>query len=295
MKRDMVGYGRNRPKVVWPGGARVAISFVINYEEGSELTPYYGDDRHELSGDIRSSRPPDVRDYQTESQWEYGSRSGVWRMLRLFDKYQLKVTFFLCAMALEQNPELASAIVDHDICGHGHRWIPQWQLTRDEEAKYIAAAVESIQRMTNRHPRGWFTKGGPSENTRELLAEQGFLYDSDGLNDDLPYYTHANGRPWLVVPYTFDTNDGGYWQRRWSSGEDFSAYLRRSFDYLYGEGETNPALLNIGLHSKVSGRPGRTAALEEFIQHVLGFPNVWIAGRTEIAEWWLSQYPPESE
>lgn len=294
MQRNLTGYGASPPPVVWPNGARIAISVVVNYEEGSERSPLDGDAAHEVSGDIRSSRPPEERDLQTESQWEYGARAGVWRLLRLLKRHEIDATFFLCAVALERNPGLAEAIADHDICGHGYRWIPQWQLDREEESASIAAAVKSIMSLTGRHPLGWFTKGGPSLNTRELLAEQGFLYDSDGLNDDLPYYTEVRGKPWLVVPYDLDSNDGGYWHGRWASGKDFSSYLRAGFDYLYEEGKDVPKMLSIGLHSKVSGRPGRAAALNDFFEYAKGFPDVWFARRSDIARWWMEQFPPET-
>src|SRR5690349_13834352 len=202
MDRDMAGYGERPPRVEWPEGARIAVSIVLNYEEGSELSPAYGDNGHEMIGEMASGKPREARDLQTESQWEYGSRAGVWRLLRVLQAEGVTATFFACAMALEQNPELGPRItaLGHHVCGHGLRWIEQWNLDREAEKASVHEAVVSIEKTTGRRPYGWFTKGGPSLNTRDILAEEGFLYDCDGLNDDLPYYTTALGKPWLVVP-----------------------------------------------------------------------------------------------
>ena len=215
--------------------------------------------------------------------------------MRLFEEYEVKATFFACGMALEQNPPLGREINarGHDVCGHGLRWVEQWHLDRDSEKESIHRAVELIEKMTGRRPLGWFTKSGPSLNTREILAEEGFLYDCDGINDDLPYYTEVKGKPWLVLPYAFDSNDGKYWRGAWSNGEQFFSYLKDSFDMLYKEGATHPKMLSIGLHSRVSGRPGRAMAVARFIEYAKGFPRVWFAGRDEIARWWLERCPPK--
>ena len=209
-------------------------------------------------------------------------------------QYEVKATFFACGMALEQNPPLGREIAarGHDVCGHGLRWVEQWHLDRDKEKESIHQAAALIEKMTGRRPLGWFTKSGPSLNTREILAEEGFLYDCDGINDDLPYYTEVKGKPWLVVPYAFDSNDGKYWRGGWSNGEQFFSYLKDSFDMLYKEGATCPKMLSIGLHSRVSGRPGRAMAVARFIEYAKGFPRVWFAGRDEIARWWLERCPP---
>jgi peptidoglycan/xylan/chitin deacetylase (PgdA/CDA1 family) len=214
-------------------------------------------------------------------------------LLRLFQQYEVNATFFACAMALEQNPPLGREIVaqGHDVCGHGLRWIEQWQLDRDTEKESIHKAVASIEKMTGRRPLGWFTKSGPSLNTREILAEEDFLYDCDGINDDLPYYTQVKGRPWLVVPYAFDSNDGKYWRGAWSNADQFFGYLKDSFDMLYKEGQNYPKMLSVGLHSRVSGRPGRAVAVERFLEYARQFPKVWFAGRDQIARWWLERYP----
>jgi peptidoglycan/xylan/chitin deacetylase (PgdA/CDA1 family) len=293
MERDLAGYGKTPPHVTWPNDARIAISVVLNYEEGSERTPFYGDAVHERAGEMISDKPPEVRSLQIESQWEYGARAGVWRLLRLLDRYDIKATIFACGMALENNPEVGREIgaAGHDVCGHGYRWADQWQMDKASEQESIRRCVAAIERTTGRRPLGWFTRGGPSLNTREILAEEGFLYDCDGLNDDLPCYASVNGKPWLVVPYAFDTNDGKYWRSGWADGDQFLRYLKDSFDVLYAEGETYPRMLSIGLHTRVSGRPGRTMAVERIIQYAQGFPGVWFAGRDDIARWWLEHYP----
>jgi peptidoglycan/xylan/chitin deacetylase (PgdA/CDA1 family) len=294
MERDLAGYGQRPPRVEWPDGARIAISIVLNYEEGSERTPLYGDSAHESAGEMISTKPPEARSLQTETQWEYGARAGVWRLLRVLDKHRVKGTIFACGMALENNPAVGQAIaaLGHDVCGHGYRWVEQWHLDRAAEQASIQRCVVAIERTTGCRPVGWFTKSGPSQNTREILAEEGFLYDSDGLNDDLPYYTSQKGKPWLVVPYAFDSNDGKYWRSGWADGDQFFRYLQDSFDMLYEEGESSPKMLSVGLHTRVSGRPGRAAAVERFIRYTKGFPKVWFAGRDDIARWWLEHYPP---
>jgi peptidoglycan/xylan/chitin deacetylase (PgdA/CDA1 family) len=294
MDRDLVGYGKTPPRVEWPNGARLALSVVVNYEEGSELSPYFGDAAHESIGELPSRKPAEVRDIQAETQWEYGARAGVWRLLRLLEKYEIKGTFYVCGMALENNPTLGPEITaqGHDVCGHGYRWVEQWHLDREAEKESIHKAVVSIEKMTGKRPYGWWTKSGPSLNTRELLAEEGFLYDCDALNDDLPYYTVAKGKPWLVVPYALDSNDGKYWRNDFSHGDEFFRYLQDTFDQLYEEGETHPRMMTVGLHSRVSGRPGRVPAIARFLNYAKGHPKVWFAGRDEIARWWLEHYPP---
>ena len=293
MQRDFVGYGGNPPRVEWPDGARIAISLVVNVEEGSELSPYFGDDRQQPFGTEGSARPPGVRSLASETLWEYGARAGGWRLLRVLEQHGVKATFYVCGMALEQNPQFARAITDqgHDVVGHGYRWIDQWGMERDAERAYIHQAVESITVTTGRRPLGWFSRGGPSPNTREILKEEGFLYDSEALNDDLPYYLQVKGEPWLVIPYAFDSNDSA--GNTWHNAEDFFGYLKDSFDVLYEEGATYPKMLSIGLHTRVSGRPGRAAALARFLQYANGHPRVWFAGRDEIARWWWEKYPPQ--
>lgn len=292
--RDLVGYGPTRPDAAWPGGARIALSVVVNYEEGSELNPLHGDATHEMIGELPSTKPPGVRDLQIESQWEYGSRAGVWRLLRILEHHRTKATFFMCGMALEEYPQVGRAVAaaGHDISGHGHRWIEQWHLDPESERAYVARALDAIEGATGTRPLGWFTKNGPSPSTRRILAEAGLLYDNDALDDDLPYYARVDGRPWLVVPYALDTNDGKWWRGGWHDAEGFFRYLRDSFDVLYAEGEAgSPALLSVGLHPRVAGRPGRAAALERFLQYVGQHDGVWIAGRDDIARHWAEHHP----
>ena len=293
MQRDFVGYGGNPPRVEWPGGARIAISLCINVEEGSELSPYFGDQSQQPFGSESSARPAGVRSLAAESLWEYGARAGGWRLLRLLKQEGVKATFFVCGMALEQNPPFARAIVDggHEVLGHGYRWIPQWHLEPDAERAYIRQAVDAITRTTGRRPLGWFSRGGPSLNTREILNEEGFLYDSEAFNDDLPYYVRVKGEPWLVVPYAFDSNDSA--GNTWLNADHFFGYLKDSFDLLYEEGATEPRMLSVGLHTKRSGRPGQAAAVRRFIRYCAGHPKVWFAGRDEIARWWWERYPPD--
>jgi peptidoglycan/xylan/chitin deacetylase (PgdA/CDA1 family) len=267
---------------------------VVNYEEGSELSPVYGDTTHERRAELDSAKPPEARSLQTESQWEYGARAGVWRLLRLLDEHGVKATFFICGMAFDQNPLVGPAVAaaGHDLCGHGYRWIDQWHLDREAEREYIRKAVASIEKATGRPPLSWNSRNGPSPNTREILAEEGFLYDSEGLNDDLPYYVAVKGKPWLVVPYAFDSNDGKYWRGGWTDSNQFSNYLKDTFDVLYEEGASYPRMMSVGLHSRVSGHPGRAAAVGRFLRYARSHPRVWFAGRDDIARWWLEHYPP---
>jgi peptidoglycan/xylan/chitin deacetylase (PgdA/CDA1 family) len=290
--RELVGYGKDRPRIAWPDGARLALSLVVNYEEGSERSPLYGDPATEPMTE-GFGVPRGHRDLHNESFYDYGTRVAFWRMLALFEAYRVPVTFYACAMALEQNPEAARAITasGHEPCSHGWRWLPSYSLTVEEEREHIRRAVESIRRTTGQRPVGWNTRG-PSLHTRQLLVEEGgFLYDSDGYADDLPYFVAVGDRKWLVIPYTFETNDMKLWRPPGTSApEDFRDYLREAFDCLYEEGATHPQMLSVGLHMRHIGRPGRIGALEEFIRHARSVPGVWFARRVDIARWWLDRY-----
>lgn len=293
--RDLVGYGRDAPRVEWPGGARVALSLVLNYEEGSERTLGV-DGVNEGLGEIARAVEPVYRDLGTESVYEYGSRAGVHRLLRLFDAYGVKCTFFAAAVALERNPDVAAWIAEagHEPCGHGWRWSEDWLVSRDEERERIRLAVESIARTCGERPVGWYNRWMPSEHTRELLVDEGgFLYDSNAYNDDLPYYTEVRGRQHLVVPYTLTYNDVRYVSSGFTP-VDFLDLCRRGLDYLWNEGEDRPKMMSIGLHPRWTGQAGRTSALRDLIEHALAKGEVWIATRREIAEWWLERYPPGS-
>jgi peptidoglycan/xylan/chitin deacetylase (PgdA/CDA1 family) len=294
VERDLVGYGQTPPVIEWPGGARIAVSMVINYEEGSESSPLYGDKKAETRGELPSDKPPGVRSLQTETQWEYGGRAGIWRLLRIFERYGVKGTIYACAMALENNPPVGPEIIrqGHDITAHGYRWVEQWHLDREAEREWVQKAADTIERMSGYRPLSYNTKGGPSLNTRELLKETGYKYDADGANDDLPYYTTVKGEPWLVVPYAFDTNDGKYWRAGWSDPDGFFKYLKNAFDVLYEEGATQPKLMSIGLHSRVSGHPGRAMSVASFLEYARSHEKVWFAPRDQIARWWWEHYPP---
>ena len=293
MQRDFVGYGKTVPQIRWPEDAKIAVSVVVNYEEGSEYSLLDGDSHHETNGEVPSPVPSGERDLNNESFFEYGSRVGVWRLLDLFERYQIKTTFFCCAVALERNPEVAKEIVarGHEVCGHGYRWEEYHSMDRDSEREAIRKTVTSLETTTGQRPVGWFTRYGPSVNTRELVVEHGgFLYDSAGLNDDLPYYVTVKEKPWLVVPYSMETNDARFWRGGLVSISDFYDYLKDTFDCLYEEGQTHPKMMSVGLHCRIAGRPARSMAVQRFLQYASGFPGVWFARRDEIARWWSEHY-----
>lgn len=293
--RDFIGYGPHRPDIRWPNGARIAVSLVVNYEEGAEYSPLDGDPAHEMNSEVPSPVAASERDLANESFFEYGSRVGVWRIMDILDEHDVPATFFVCAQALERNPYVGPEIVrrGHDICGHGERWEEAFRMDREAERAAMARAVETIIRLTGVQPPGWYVRYGPSIHTRELVVEHGgFLYDSNAYNDDLPYYTTVHGAPWLVVPYGLDVNDTKFWRGGMSRADDFFAAMRDAFDRLYREGATHPKMLSIGLHCRIVGRPARAVALEQFLSYAQGFPDVWFARRVEIAQWWREHYPP---
>lgn len=295
--RDLVGYGANPPDPGWPGAARVAVQFVLNIEEGAEYSPLDGDPRSEIGlAEVPGGRlPPGHRDLAFESMYEYGSRVGVWRLLRLFREHDIPLTAFACALALERNPQLARAIADSDIdvvC-HGWRWEEPFHLDEERERAHIARAVESLQRTVGRAPEGWYCRFGPSAHTRRLLVEHGgFLYDSDCYSDELPFWTEVSGRQHLVVPYSFSTNDSRFASGALSTGEEYFTMLREAFDYLYEEGVSQPRMMSIGLHARLAGHPMRAHGLRRFIDHVKGHDRVWICTRGDIARHWLRKHPP---
>ncbi len=294
--RDLVGYGARPPLADWPGGARIAVQFVLNYEEGAESSVLHGDAASEtfLSEIVGAQPYPNARHMSMESLYEYGSRAGVWRLLRLFRDRELPLTVFAVAMALEKNREAAAAFVEHghEIASHGWRWINYHGMPEAEEREHIARAVESIRSITGERPLGWYT-GRTSENTRRLVAEfGGFLYDADSYADDLPYWEVVAGKPQLIVPYTLDTNDMRFaTPQGFNTGEQFFAYLRDAFDTLYAEGEEAPKMLSIGLHCRLAGRPARLVALGHFLDHVQGHEKVWVCRRVEIARHWIERHP----
>lgn len=296
MTRDLVGYGRNYPKIKWPEEARLAISVVLNYEEGAELCVSDGDPRGERLGEMISPvSKPGVRDLGTESTFEYGSRVGAWRVLRLFDAFDIKATIYACGRAVERNPELGRAFTaaGHEMAGHGYRWMNHYALSEEEEREQIQKAVQAIETHSGQRPVGWYTRYAPSPHTRALLVEEGgFRYDSDSYADELPYWVEVGGKKHLVIPYQLDANDFRFCVGPgWSGAADFGDYLRDSVDFALREGINEPKMLSIGLHGRIIGRPGRAAVLERFFEYCRKTPGIWFARRVDIADWWHEHYP----
>jgi len=301
--RDLIGFGPRPPHPRWPGGARIAVQFVLNYEEGAENAVLHGDPASEtFLSEIIGAQPFADRHLSMESLYEYGSRAGVWRVLRLFEQRRLPLTLFGVAMALERNPAVVDACLaaGHEIASHGWRWISYQQVAEDVEREHVARAVETITRLTGSAPLGWYT-GRDSPNTRRLVVEHGgFLYDADSYADDLPYWTTVETTtgsvPHLVVPYALDSNDMRFATAQgFNSGAQFEAYLTDAFDVLYAEGDpagaNAPKMLSIGLHARIVGRPGRLAALARFLDHVRAHEDVWVARRVDIARHWHATHP----
>ena len=294
--RDLIGYGGNPPDPKWPNGARLAVNFVLNYEEGSEYSFENGDGRTDIGlVEVPSSPvPAGERDLAAEGMFEYGSRAGFWRIMRLFAERQMPMTIFGCALALERTPAGAKAIADagHDICCHGWRWVEHFKLSEDEERRHISQAIASLEKSMGARPLGWYCRYGPSVNTRRLVAEEGgFLYDSDAYNDDLPYYVQQSGKPHLVVPYTLTNNDMKFGTGNFGTGEDFYTYCRDAFDFLYEEGKTQPKMMSIGMHMRLLGHPGRASGLARLLDHIKSRSDVWVCRRIEIARHWLEHHP----
>jgi len=298
--RDMIGYGRNPPHPHWPGDARVALQIVVNYEEGGENAVLHGDAASEtfLSEIIGAAAFEGRRHMSMESIYEYGSRAGFWRLMRLFEERQLPVTMFAVGMALERHPDAAQAMVElgHEIASHGWRWINYDQIDEAVERDHMHRAIASIEKLTGQRPLGWYT-GRTSERTQRLVAEEGgFLYDADSYADDLPYWVkvaaHGNMVDQLIVPYTLDANDMRFATAQgFNTGDQFFTYLRDSFDTLYEEGLHAPKMMSVGLHCRLAGRPGRIAGLRRFLDHVLSRDKVWICRRVDIARHWRAVHP----
>ena len=299
--RDLVGYGRNLPRADWPGGARIAVQFVLNYEEGGENSVLHGDPGSEqFLSEIIGAQAYPARHLSMESIYEYGSRVGVWRILREFERRALPLTVFGIAMALERHPDLTAAFValGHEIASHGWRWIHYQNVDEATEREHMRRATDVIRRMTGgQWPVGWYT-GRDSPNTRRLVVEQGgFEYDSDYYGDDLPFWTTvatADGRrvPHLVVPYTLDANDMRFaTPQGFNTAEQFFVYLRDTFDVLYAEGAEMPRMMSVGMHCRLLGRPGRFVALQRFLDHVAKHDRVWICRRIDIARHWMRTHP----
>jgi len=293
--RNLIGYGRDAPRVTWPDGARVVVSLVLNYEEGAEFSIPSGDRRNEGFTEYNAEGvAAKYRDLAAESIYEYGSRAGVWRLLRLFEQYDLKVTFFACAVALERNPAVAEWLAEagHEPCAHGWRWSELWLLSREQEREEISRAIETIQRLTGQRPQGWNSRYGPSVHTRELLVEAGgFVYDSDAYNDDLPYFVSVKGEQHLVIPYTKLYNDTRFVLAQGFSGPtDFFETCKRGLDYLWEEGQTHPKMMSVGLHARLMGQAARAAALRDFLEYALNKPGVKLMRRIDIAHWWTAHH-----
>ncbi|MDX6751159.1 polysaccharide deacetylase family protein [Geminicoccaceae bacterium 1502E] len=294
--RDFVGYGRRPPHPRWPGGARLALNICVNYEEGSEPSVPDGD-RFSETGLTEGGGGFEGRDLAAESMFEYGSRVGFWRVLRLLRERGMTATIFGCALALERNLEVCAAIREEglDVCAHGWRWERHQLLSEEEERERIRRTVASIAATTGSRPLGWYCRYGPGINTRRLVVEEGgFLYDSDAYNEELPYWTTVSGRPHLIVPYGLVNNDAKFIRGGMATGNDFFEYLRDSFDMLYREGATAPKMMSVGLHLRLVGHPGRAAGLERFLDHVATHEDVWVCQRSAIARHWIAHHPPSA-
>jgi allantoinase len=298
--RDLIGYGRNPPHAQWPGKAKIAVQFVLNYEEGGENSVLHGDKASEqFLSEIIGAAAFEARHLSMESIYEYGSRAGVWRILKEFEKRKLPLTVFGVSMALERHPELTQAFVElgHEIACHGWRWIHYQNMDEATEREHMRIGMDIIQKMTGAAPQGWYT-GRDSPNTRRLVADHGgFLYDSDYYGDDLPFYTDVtktNGEvvSHLVVPYTLDSNDMRFASPQgFNTGDHFFQYLKDSFDVLYTEGEEAPKMLSIGMHCRLLGRPGRMRSLQKFLDYIESHDRVWVCRRVDIAKHWLETHP----
>ncbi len=299
--RDLVGYGRNPPHAQWPGGAKIAVQFVLNYEEGGENNPLHGDPTSEtFLSELITAQAYESRHMTMESMYEYGSRVGVWRILREFEKRKLPLTVFGIGMALQRYPELLAAFManDYEIANHGLRWIHYQNLPEATERRHLDQATQVLRDMTGgAWPLGWYT-GRDSPNTRRLVVDHGgYEYDSDYYGDDLPFWTPVTKTDGstvqhLVVPYSLDTNDMRFVQTQgFNTGEHFFTYLRDSFDALYAEGDTAPKMMSIGMHCRLLGKPGRIASLQRFLDHVLAHDKVWVCRRIDIARHWKQHFP----
>ncbi len=291
LERDFIGYGPHPPDPKWPRGARLALNMVINYEEGSEVSFPDGDGRTEASLLEGGSGDFSGRDLAAESMFEYGSRIGIWRVLRILAERGLPATVFGTALALERNPAVVAAIraAQYDVCSHGRRWGRPQLLAEGEEELEIRRAVESITRMIGEPPGGWYCRYAPTIATRRLLVEHGgFLYDSDAYNDELPYWIRVLDRNHLVIPYTQTNNDAKFSRGAIATANDFFEFLRDGFDLLYREGLQQPKMMSVGLHMRLIGHPGRAVGLERFLDHVARHEDVWICRRIDIAKHWYA-------
>ena len=295
--RDLVGYGANPPQVTWPGGARIAVQFVINYEEGAENCVLHGDDASEafLSEIVGAASYSGQRHMNMESLYEYGARAGFWRLHRLFSGRKMPLTVFGVAMALQRNPAVVDAMreAQWEIASHGYRWIDYQSIDEETERQHLRQAIDIHRTVTGERPRGWYL-GRCGPNTHRLVAEEGgFVYNADTYCDDLPYWDQSFATPQLMVPYTLDANDMRFaTPQGFNSGQQFYEYLKDTFDVLYAEGEQTPKMMSVGLHCRLAGRPGRTAALARFLDYIEAQADVWIARRIDIANHWREHHAP---
>jgi putative urate catabolism protein len=293
--RDLIGYGRNPPDPLWPTRARIALQFVVNYEEGGERSILHGDDTSEaFLSDVLGAQPcPNQRHMNVESMYEYGSRAGFWRLWRTFSARQIPVTVFGIATALARNPEVVAAMqeANWEIASHGLKWIDYKDLAEHEERSQMAEAIRIHKDVTGTRPLGWYT-GRSSVNTlKAVLEDGGFRYSSDSYADDLPYWVKGPKGPHLIIPYTLDVNDMRFINSQgFANSDEFFAYMRDTFNFLYAEGDGAPKMMSIGLHCRLMGRPGRTVALSRFLDHIAKYDEVWIATRLDIAEHWHREH-----
>ena len=293
--RDLVGYGRNPPDPRWPARARIALQFVVNYEEGGEQSILHGDATSEaFLSDVLGAQPwPGRRHMNVESMYEYGSRAGFWRLWSTFNARRIPVTVFGVATALIRNPEVVAAMreANWEIASHGLKWIDYKDVTEKEERSHMAEAIRIHREATGERPFGWYT-GRSSVNTlRAVLDDGGFRYSSDSYSDDLPYWVKGPKGSHLIIPYTLDVNDMRFINSQgFATSDDFFTYMRDAFDVLYAEGETAPKMMSVGLHCRLAGRPGRTIALSRFLDYVAKHDRVWIATRLDIAEHWYREH-----
>jgi putative urate catabolism protein len=293
----MTGYGKESIHPNWPNNAKIAVQFVLNYEEGGENSILHGDDASEtfLSEIIGAKAYQGARHMSMESLYEYGSRSGVWRILRLFEEFNIPITIFAVGLAIARNRQLADYLVDHnyDICAHGFRWIDYQFVEEEVEREHIKDCISILTEFLGKRPEGWYT-GRNSPNTRKLIIEEGgFLYDSDAYDDDLPYWANEfdTDSKHLIIPYTLDVNDMRFASPQgFNSGDQFFNYLKDSFDALYREGETSPKMMSVGMHARILGRPGRIIAMRKFLEYISTFDNVWLCSRSEIADHWHKNF-----
>lgn len=293
--RGLVGYGAEPPDPQWPGGARLAVSFVLNYEEGAENTPLNGDAQAEsFINELPTAPVPGVRNVNTESLYDYGARAGVWRILRIFERAGLPLTVFAVGKAIADNPQVGRECVrlGHEVASHHWRWIDYAMMDEATERDHVRWSIQAIENATGTTPVGWYAGRG-SLQSRRLAMEAGcFTYDSDVYDDDLPHWTEVGGQPLLLIPYALDTNDVKFTvDRGFASGWDFETYLRAAFDLLYAEGATAPKMMSVGLHCRVSGRPGRAATVGRFLDYVAGFDDVWVCRRDQVAAHWHEVHP----